>query len=79
MRLTVGQAIVAFLTGQYSERDGAEHRLIEGCSIETDLLVPASDSNSWWDVPIAEVSELESVTKARQAYEAVRSYQRRYL
>src|SRR6202167_3446374 len=31
MKLTVGQAIVAFLAAQYSERDGTEHRLIEGC------------------------------------------------
>src|SRR5215469_10453459 len=47
--------------------------------IETDPLVPAPDSNSWWDVPIAEVSELESVTRAHQAYQAARSNQRRYL
>src|SRR5919197_3892226 len=31
MRLTVGQAIVRFLAAQYSERDGVQHRLIEGC------------------------------------------------
>ena len=30
-RLTVAQAIVSFLQKQYSERDGAEHRLFEGC------------------------------------------------
>ena len=30
-RLTVGQALVRFLAVQYSERDGVEHRLIEGC------------------------------------------------
>jgi 3D-(3,5/4)-trihydroxycyclohexane-1,2-dione acylhydrolase (decyclizing) len=30
-RLTVAQAIVAFLRNQYSERDGVEHRLFEGC------------------------------------------------
>lgn len=31
VRLTVGQAVVRFLTNQWTERDGAEHRLIEGC------------------------------------------------
>src|ERR1700681_3901968 len=31
IRLTVAQAIVSFLPQQYSERDGAEHRLFEGC------------------------------------------------
>ncbi len=30
-RLTVAQAIVKFLKNQYSERDGVEHRLFEGC------------------------------------------------
>jgi 3D-(3,5/4)-trihydroxycyclohexane-1,2-dione acylhydrolase (decyclizing) len=30
-RLTVAQAIVSFLKNQYSERDGTEHRLFEGC------------------------------------------------
>jgi len=30
-RLTVAQAIVAFLKAQYSSRDGQEHRFIEGC------------------------------------------------
>ena len=30
-RLTVAQAIVRFLASQYSERDGAEKRLIAGC------------------------------------------------
>ena len=30
VRLTVGQAIVRFLVAQRSERDGVEHRLIEG-------------------------------------------------
>ena len=30
-RLTVAQAIVAFLKNQYSERDGRQHRLFEGC------------------------------------------------
>jgi 3D-(3,5/4)-trihydroxycyclohexane-1,2-dione acylhydrolase (decyclizing) len=30
-RLTVAQAIISFLKHQYSERDGSEHRLFEGC------------------------------------------------
>ena len=30
VRLTVAQAIIRFLSNQYSERDGAEHRLIAG-------------------------------------------------
>ena len=30
-RLTVAQAIVSYLRNQYSERDGKQHRLFEGC------------------------------------------------
>ena len=31
VRLTAAQALVRFLGAQYSERDGVEHRLVEGC------------------------------------------------
>ena len=31
IRLTVAQAVVRFLSQQYSERDGVEQRLITGC------------------------------------------------
>ncbi|HUC57288.1 MAG TPA: 3D-(3,5/4)-trihydroxycyclohexane-1,2-dione acylhydrolase (decyclizing) [Streptosporangiaceae bacterium] len=47
--------------------------------VETDPLVPAPDSESWWDVPVAEVSDLDSVTSAARAYEAARVNQRTYL
>jgi 3D-(3,5/4)-trihydroxycyclohexane-1,2-dione acylhydrolase (decyclizing) len=48
-------------------------------TIETDPLAAAPDSQSWWDVPVAEVSELEPVRQARAAYESAKSRQRRYL
>ncbi len=47
--------------------------------IETDPLVPAPDSESWWDVPVAEVSHLESTVTARTAYEVAKKSQRPYL
>jgi 3D-(3,5/4)-trihydroxycyclohexane-1,2-dione acylhydrolase (decyclizing) len=47
--------------------------------VETDPLVPAPSSESWWDVPVAEVSRLESTVDARKAYEAHKSNQRLYL
>src|SRR5215472_1180848 len=31
VRLTVGQAVVAFLAAQHTERDGVSQRLIAGC------------------------------------------------
>ncbi|NRQ51202.1 3D-(3,5/4)-trihydroxycyclohexane-1,2-dione acylhydrolase (decyclizing) [Aeromicrobium stalagmiti] len=47
--------------------------------VETDPLVPAPDSPAWWDVPVAEVSVLESTQQARTAYEDHKSRQRSYL
>ncbi|AKU16151.1 3D-(3,5/4)-trihydroxycyclohexane-1,2-dione acylhydrolase (decyclizing) [Luteipulveratus mongoliensis] len=36
--------------------------------VETDPLVAAPDSDSWWDVPVAEVSELETTRAAYEQY-----------
>jgi 3D-(3,5/4)-trihydroxycyclohexane-1,2-dione acylhydrolase (decyclizing) len=47
--------------------------------IETDPLVPAPASEAWWDVPVAEVSGLDSTRQARAGYEAARKDQRPYL
>ncbi|HUB70674.1 MAG TPA: 3D-(3,5/4)-trihydroxycyclohexane-1,2-dione acylhydrolase (decyclizing) [Acidimicrobiales bacterium] len=47
--------------------------------VETDPLVPAPDSASWWDVAVAEVAELPATKDARLAYEAEKAHQRPYL
>ena len=44
-----------------------------------DPLAPVPSSESWWDVPVSEVSALASTQKARAAYEAAKSGQRLYL
>jgi 3D-(3,5/4)-trihydroxycyclohexane-1,2-dione acylhydrolase (decyclizing) len=44
--------------------------------IETDPLAPAPDSESWWDVPVAEVSELDTTRAARASYEHNKAAQR---
>jgi 3D-(3,5/4)-trihydroxycyclohexane-1,2-dione acylhydrolase (decyclizing) len=36
--------------------------------VETDPAVQAPDSDSWWDVPVSAVSELESTREAHAAY-----------
>jgi 3D-(3,5/4)-trihydroxycyclohexane-1,2-dione acylhydrolase (decyclizing) len=36
--------------------------------VQTDPTVQAPDSGSWWDVPVAQVSELESTQAAHAAY-----------
>jgi 3D-(3,5/4)-trihydroxycyclohexane-1,2-dione acylhydrolase (decyclizing) len=47
--------------------------------IETDPLVPAPDGGAWWDVPIAEVSALESTREARGRYDKARTARRHHL
>ena len=47
--------------------------------VETDPLAPAPSSEAWWDVPVSEVSVLDSTQQARAAYEAAKRGQRPYL
>ncbi len=44
--------------------------------VETDPLLTAPDGEGWWDVPVAEVSDLESTQRARQTYEEERTRRR---
>ncbi len=48
-------------------------------AIETDRYAPAPDSESWWEVPVAEISDSEDVRAARQEYERGRQRQRTHL
>jgi 3D-(3,5/4)-trihydroxycyclohexane-1,2-dione acylhydrolase (decyclizing) len=47
--------------------------------VETDPLAPVPSSQSWWDVPVSQVSALESTQKAHADYEAAKQRQRTYL
>jgi 3D-(3,5/4)-trihydroxycyclohexane-1,2-dione acylhydrolase (decyclizing) len=47
--------------------------------IETDPLVSAPDSEAWWDVPVAEVSGLDSTRAARETYAENKQTQQQYL
>jgi 3D-(3,5/4)-trihydroxycyclohexane-1,2-dione acylhydrolase (decyclizing) len=47
--------------------------------IQTDPLAPVPSSESWWDVPVAEVSELETTRTARATYDEGKAHQRGYL
>lgn len=48
-------------------------------AIETDPEKRVPGYESWWDVPIAETSEIASVQKARKAYQTARLKERYYL
>ena len=47
--------------------------------VETDPLVPAPSSGSWWDVPVSEVAELDTTRQAHDAYVEAKSRQRLFL
>jgi 3D-(3,5/4)-trihydroxycyclohexane-1,2-dione acylhydrolase (decyclizing) len=47
--------------------------------IETDPLAPIPSSNSWWDVPVSEVAQLDSTQQARKTYESHKAHQRPYI
>jgi 3D-(3,5/4)-trihydroxycyclohexane-1,2-dione acylhydrolase (decyclizing) len=47
--------------------------------VETDPLIDAPSSESWWDVPVSEVSDLDSTQGARTVYERWKTVQRAHL
>ncbi|HEY0540504.1 MAG TPA: 3D-(3,5/4)-trihydroxycyclohexane-1,2-dione acylhydrolase (decyclizing) [Actinoallomurus sp.] len=47
--------------------------------VETDPLRPGPDGEAWWDVPVAEVSGLDTVREARARYDKDKQAQRDYL
>ncbi|WGD36552.1 3D-(3,5/4)-trihydroxycyclohexane-1,2-dione acylhydrolase (decyclizing) [Lysinibacter sp. HNR] len=47
--------------------------------INSDPLIFAPDGEGWWDVPVAEVSAMESTRDAREAYRAHRGEQKPFL
>jgi 3D-(3,5/4)-trihydroxycyclohexane-1,2-dione acylhydrolase (decyclizing) len=47
--------------------------------IKNDRFVSVPGYESWWDVPVAEVSEMPSVQAARQEWEKGRSQERYFL
>src|SRR5262245_377108 len=66
------------------ELRSALHKAVESgrttvVHIRTDPLVPAPSSQAWWDVPVAEVSALESTRTARRKYEEAKRQQHPYL
>ena len=48
-------------------------------AVEVDRYVSVPGYESWWDVPVAEVSGVDSVRSAREAYEVGRRDERSYL
>jgi 3D-(3,5/4)-trihydroxycyclohexane-1,2-dione acylhydrolase (decyclizing) len=66
---TIDEFRAAIHTSRASSRTTAIH-------IETDPLAPVPSSESWWDVPVSEVAQLDSTQQARKTYEAHKATQR---
>jgi len=47
--------------------------------VETDPLIGAPDSESWWDVPVSETSTLDSTQQARTTYDEHKATQKLFL
>ncbi|MDP9396602.1 MAG: 3D-(3,5/4)-trihydroxycyclohexane-1,2-dione acylhydrolase (decyclizing) [Actinomycetota bacterium] len=47
--------------------------------VETDPMLPAPSSESWWDVPVAEVADLDATRAARDSYDDAKARQRLFL
>ncbi len=69
---TIDEFRAAIEQAKKSERTIAVH-------IETDPLAPVPSSESWWDVPVSEVAQLDSTNQARKTYEAHKADQRLFL
>jgi 3D-(3,5/4)-trihydroxycyclohexane-1,2-dione acylhydrolase (decyclizing) len=55
----------------------ADHSVV--IHVETDPLIGAPDSESWWDVPVSETSTLDSTQQARKTYDEHKATQKLYL
>ncbi|UYM07834.1 3D-(3,5/4)-trihydroxycyclohexane-1,2-dione acylhydrolase (decyclizing) [Solicola gregarius] len=73
----VRAATTAELTDAIRAAKAAERTTV--IHVETDPFAGAPDSESWWDVPVAETSALDSTREARGVYDKHKTAQRTYL
>ncbi|MFJ6027955.1 3D-(3,5/4)-trihydroxycyclohexane-1,2-dione acylhydrolase (decyclizing) [Pseudarthrobacter sp. NPDC092424] len=80
IRIEPGEKVIAELEQAIRDAKAAPERggpiLIH---VESDPLLDAPSSESWWDVPVSEVSELDSTKQAYQTYTDHKSRQRKLL
>jgi 3D-(3,5/4)-trihydroxycyclohexane-1,2-dione acylhydrolase (decyclizing) len=75
------EVIKTATAGEFAEAikaaKAADHSIV--VYVETDPLIGAPDSESWWDVPVSETSTLDSTQQARQTYDKHKATQRLFL
>lgn len=79
---SLGAHVVRAITGDDLKRALEEARRQEKTTVivvEVDKEVRVPGYESWWDVPVAEVSEMESVKFAREAYDEAKKRERTFL
>ncbi len=79
---SLGAAVVRVQTIEELREGLAGARAADGTTavcVETDRHESVPDYESWWDVPVAEVSRMEPVNAARAEYEEARRAQRAYV
>ncbi|WP_066285220.1 3D-(3,5/4)-trihydroxycyclohexane-1,2-dione acylhydrolase (decyclizing) [Arthrobacter sp. B6] len=80
IRIEPGEKVIAELEQAIRDAKAAPERggpiLIH---VESDPLLDAPSSESWWDVPVSQVSELKSTQQAFQTYTDHKSRQRKLL
>jgi 3D-(3,5/4)-trihydroxycyclohexane-1,2-dione acylhydrolase (decyclizing) len=64
---------------QQALNEARQHERTTVIVIEVDKEVRVPGYESWWDVPVAEVSEMESVKRARESYDEAVKRERRFL
>ncbi len=65
------------LQGALKEAHQQERTTVIVIEVDKEVRVPGYES--WWDVPVAELSELESVKRAREAYDEAVKRERNFL
>ena len=75
------EVIKAMTVGEFAEAIKVAKAAAQSIVIyvETDPLISAPDSESWWDVPVSATSTLESTKQARKIYEEHKATQRLFL
>ena len=75
------EVIKTTTAGEFAEAikaaKAADHSIV--IYVETDPLIGAPDSESWWDVPVSETSTLESTQQARKTYDEHKATQKLFL
>jgi 3D-(3,5/4)-trihydroxycyclohexane-1,2-dione acylhydrolase (decyclizing) len=75
------EVIKTATAGEFAEAikaaKAADHSIV--IYVETDPLIGAPDSESWWDVPVSATSTLESTQQARKTYAEHKANQKLFL